>query len=207
MKTKNPNPYRIVKNLKTDPLLTVYFQLNHLKQIYRRGWLLRGLDINHCESVADHLFGVAILTLFLGKEYFPHLDVNKLIIMSLVHEIGEVFVGDITPKDDVTPEEKHMWERKAMLEILSNTPHKELYISLWEEYEDGKTDEAKVLREIDILEMGLQANIYMMQHAIDFNDIVDWTQERLTDERLKKLLTSASDIKNTTQKEAKTDKI
>ena len=85
MKTKNRNPALLLKGKKVDPIIEFYFEFNHLKQLFRQGWLLNGLTQNQCESVADHLYGVTILCLIIGENYFPTLDIKKLLEMSLVH--------------------------------------------------------------------------------------------------------------------------
>ncbi|MCP4655236.1 MAG: HD domain-containing protein, partial [bacterium] len=47
----------VVRGQETSPLVAVYYELVRLKQLYRRGWLLRGPE-KRCESVAEHSFGV-----------------------------------------------------------------------------------------------------------------------------------------------------
>ena len=50
--------------------------------------------------------------------------------MSLLHDIAECIVGDITPEDKVTPEDKHKMEMNAMKDLVEKLPGplaKELY--------------------------------------------------------------------------------
>ncbi len=53
------------------PLIEAYFEFNHLKQLYRQGWLRHGVPHTQCESVAEHTFGVALLALFLADAEYP----------------------------------------------------------------------------------------------------------------------------------------
>lgn len=71
MHTKAPNP---IIHLDTDqvlPIVAMYFECAHLKQLYRQGWLQRGVPPERCESVAEHTFGVALLSLFLARHPCP----------------------------------------------------------------------------------------------------------------------------------------
>ena len=47
---------------------------------------------------------------------------GSAMIVSLVHDIAECIVGDITPQDKVTPEEKHKKEMDAMRKLVMNLP-------------------------------------------------------------------------------------
>lgn len=92
--------------------------------------------------------------------------------MGLVHDLAESIVGDITPMDDVTPEEKHAKEKvdfpffqyfqNAFAEIVGNFPKElaEEFLSLWEEYEAQETIESHYVFDFDKLDMLLQANQY-----------------------------------------------
>ena len=63
---KNQSPYNKYKNVIHNDILKLYYQFNHLKNIYRQGWLvsLLGMDYeNKIESVADHTWSVTMLAL------------------------------------------------------------------------------------------------------------------------------------------------
>ena len=184
MKTKNRNPALLLQGKKVNPLIEFYFELNHLKQLFRQGWLLRKIPENKCESVADHLFGAAILTLMIADNYYESLDMNKLLKMVLVHELGEIYIGDVTPHDHIPKNIKYEWEYKAVVEIFSKIPNGKQYVALWKEYEEGQTPEAKLIKQIDYLEMGLQAHIYNRQYNIPIDDFIRSTKKRLHDKRL-----------------------
>ena len=46
------------------------------------------------ESVAEHSWRVSLMA-FLLKHEFPELDMNKVVDMCLIHDLGECFTGDI----------------------------------------------------------------------------------------------------------------
>jgi putative hydrolase of HD superfamily len=135
-------------------------EFNHLKNLYRQGWLKRHISRDKCESVADHSFSVALLAMFLAEDRFPRLDLLTVLRMALIQEAGEIHAGDITPVDGVSPEEKHRREKESVLKVFDRLPQAERYIELWEEFELNQSPEARLVRQADRLEMLLQAKYY-----------------------------------------------
>ncbi len=174
------------------PLLQAYFELNHLKQLYRQGWLKRGIPKERCESVADHSFGVAILALWLGKSEYPKLDLEKVLCMALLHDVGEVYAGDIVPSDGVNADEKYNLEQEAVHHILGKLPDGDWFCQIWEEFEAGETPEARLVKQLDRLEMGLQAAIYRAQNLGDLLEFTQSARQALQDQVLLDLLEQAN---------------
>jgi putative hydrolase of HD superfamily len=167
MRTKAPLPLDLLSEVNSASIVKTYFEFNHLKQLYRQGWLLRGVPIERCESVAEHSFGVALLSLFLADTYFPQFDKAKIVSMALIHDFGEIYAGDFTPSDNVQPTEKQDLERQSVVKVLQKLANGSTYIALWEEFESGESPEARFVRQIDRLEMGLQASVYSRQNLVD----------------------------------------
>jgi putative hydrolase of HD superfamily len=188
MQTKAAPPISHLQGRRTLPLIEAYFELNHLKQLYRQGWLRVGLSRERCESVAEHSFGMALLCLFLADSYFPEADTTKVVRMALLHDLGEAYVGDITPHDAVSKEEKLQREREAVERILAKLPRGAEYLALWEEYEHGTSFEARLVRQVDRLEMGLQATIYEHQGAGDLSQFFASVHKALETPELKAVL-------------------
>lgn len=163
MEIKSPNPANIINTERIAPVLQVWLEVSHLKQLYRQGWLKRGIPKENCESVADHSFGMAVLTMLIADAYFPPLNKERLLRMALIHELGEVYVGDITPDDGISSAEKLSRERAAVHQICENLPNGSQYIQLWEEFSLNQSPEAKLVHQVDRLEMGLQAGIYQVE--------------------------------------------
>jgi putative hydrolases of HD superfamily len=150
-----------------SPELSAYFALNHLKLLFREGWLRHGVPRDRTESVADHTFGVAMLALTVGWNHFPAIDRGKAILMALLHDCGEVYAGDITPADDVPSHEKHRTERAAMARIFGGLPNGHELLLVWDEFERGESAEAQLVHQLDRLELGLQALIYARQGLLE----------------------------------------
>lgn len=188
MKVKASLPLSALAGRNPSPLLKAYFEINHLKQLYRQGWLRRGVTPERCESVAEHVFGMAMLAWWLVDAYFPGVDRDKVIRMVLVHEIGEVYTGDLTPSDNIPRGEKHRLERKALEQVVAKLPRAEEYIALWEEFEHNETPEARLVRQVDRLEMAFQASIYERQELGDMSEFFVSTEQAMVDDQIRAIL-------------------
>lgn len=142
-------------------LLKFILELGKLKSIKRQGWLNAGIEAP--ESVADHSYRCAMLALIFAKEV--PLDELKVIKMALVHDICEIYSGDITPLDGIDEREKFEREKEGLQRAISTLPvilKNEIY-DLWMEYEGGKSPEAIFVKQIDILERVIQAYEYEVE--------------------------------------------
>ncbi|HWQ84427.1 MAG TPA: HD domain-containing protein [Anaerolineales bacterium] len=164
-----------------------YFELSRLKQLYRQGWLKRGLSRERCESVADHSFAAALLAYWLARAEFPELDAGRVLSMALMHDLGEVYVGDLIPQDKINPLTKHEMESQAVNQIFANLPEGDLYIQVWEEYEAASSPEARFVRQIDRLEMALQASLYEHQGERNMQEFFDSAGQAVSDPRLRRI--------------------
>jgi len=201
MQTKASNPKNSMTKKAVPPLIEAFFEFSHLKQLYRQGWLKRGVPPERCESVAEHSLGVAILALWLSRTCFPELDITKVLCMALLHDFGEIYTGDLIPSDAVSADEKHLREKQSIQQVLGKLPQGEHYLDIWEEFEQGETLEAQFIHQIDRLEMGFQAGIYGLQGLIDPQEFFQTTDQALFDPRLKVLFTELLDIIGTSKKE------
>ena len=84
--------------------------------------------------------------------------------MILVHDVCEIDAGDTTPYDEVSSSEKYKNEEKCIVRLAEEYGMPEL-TSLWKEYEEQKSDEAKFVKKIDKLDMVLQSKIYAEQQG------------------------------------------
>jgi len=151
-----------------------------LKHLERTGWVRN--QISKPETVASHMYRMAIMSAFLIDE--PGLDINKCIKMSLCHDIGESIIGDITPQDGVPEKVKHDRELAAVTKIskLVSPSKGEEILSLFEEYEECKTPEARLVLGLDRLDMIIQAYEYELQENKRgfLQDFFDSTKEFFT---------------------------
>ena len=192
MKTKADLPLAAFGGRSLSPLVAAYFELNHLKQLYRQGWLRRGIPPERCESVAEHIFGMVMLAWWIADAHFPQLDREKIIRMTLVHELGEIYTGDIVPGDAILPAEKHRREREGFLRVTRKLPRGEEYLRLWEEYDQGSTPEARFVKQIDRLEMAFQAAVYRQQGFENMAEFFASAEAGVADDLLREILKEIS---------------
>lgn len=195
METKANNPIKYLEGKEVHPIIEFFFQCAHLKQLFRQGWLQRNIPKETCESVADHSFSTAILAYIIAEEYFPELDSSKAAVMALIHDLPEVYAGDITPDDNVPIEEKRLVEQESIKRLFSNLTNGRKYLKLWEEYENQSSEEAKFVKQIDKLEMALQALVYEHHGFTNLEDFFQDARRRISDPRIKKILEDAIKIR------------
>ena len=145
-----------------------------LKHLDRTGWVRKGVE--KPESVAGHMYRMALLS-FLAPTH-PSIDKNKCIKLSLVHDLGESIVGDITPYDGISKEDKYQREKSAVDKISSlvtESVGSEIQ-DLWEEYEKGETDDSIYVRDLDKFDMIFQAYEYENSQNKDLQEFFSSTE-------------------------------
>lgn len=194
MTTKGPNPAGLL-SADGDATLSALLQAMHLKRLFRQGWLKRGVAEADCESVADHSFGVALLALLApAPDGTAAFDRGRAVLLAVAHELGEVYAGDITPVDGVSKEEKSRLERDSMEKVIADLdpPAAAFVRALWEEFEDEATPEARFVRQLDRLEMGVQAAIYKAEGYGRMDEFLASADRAVVDARLRSVLRSAA---------------
>ncbi|KAH7470815.1 hypothetical protein PRIC1_003360 [Phytophthora ramorum] len=147
-----------------------------LKTLKRTGWVNNKVALP--ESVADHMYRMGMCCMLLDDAN-ETVNRSKCIKMAIVHDLAESLVGDITPHDGVAEEDKHRMEKEALDEIcgtLGDTPSAAEIRSLWNEYEAGSTEEAKMVKDFDKFEMILQADDYERAQNIPLDDFFQSTK-------------------------------
>ena len=110
------------------------------------------------ESVAEHCWLAALMAYFMRDE-FPDVDMDKVIRMILIHDLGECFTGDI-PVFNKTEEHENR-EKELLYNWVKTLPEKlsgEMKM-LYEEMEKLETKEARIFKAVDGMEAVLQHNI------------------------------------------------
>ncbi|OSX74361.1 hypothetical protein BU14_0292s0004 [Porphyra umbilicalis] len=160
-----------------EPSPTSVFQLmllvGRLKTTKRAGWVLSGIPAP--ESVSDHMYRMAMAAFALPPAVSAH-----AIKLALVHDLAEALVGDITPHDGVSGDEKERRERAAMATVRDEVLQGEgalgkHLVDLWEEYEAGETEAARLVKDVDKYEMIVQAYEYEGSTGTDLSPFFDST--------------------------------
>ena len=124
-----------------------------LKATKRTGWVMSG--VQNPESIADHMYRMSLMAMIASFSN-ESLDTNRCIKLALIHDLAEAKVGDITPHCGVSDEEKYKLELGTMEQIqsmLGPLLGGDEILDLWKEYEEGSTTEAKLLKDLDKIEM------------------------------------------------------
>lgn len=140
--------------MKSKQIENIIKTIGKMKDLKRSGWLMR--DVKLPESDADHSFGVALLAMMLAPD---NLDKQKCLELALVHDLAEVYAGDFTPHDNISKENKDRLEREGALRLANELNWKRL-IELVDEYNGGKTSEARFVYLLDKLETVMTAKYY-----------------------------------------------
>ncbi len=149
-----------------DNIISLMRSGEALKNLDRSGWKLAGISNGRNESVAEHSYGT-ILTSLLIVHYLSKrqqkVDLAKVLVMAILHDIQETITGDIprtaeNQKNEDFMQQKTRIEKDAIHRMLDNhDDYFDSFISAWDEYSDGKTLEARIVRGADILDMILHA--------------------------------------------------
>ena len=109
------------------------------------------------ESVAEHSWRIALMAMLVAPE-FPEADMNKVIRMCLIHDLGEAFTGDIPTFDKTEADslrEDNLFEN--WVQTLPSQTREEFSVLL-AEMKAMETPEAKIYKALDKLEAVIQHN-------------------------------------------------
>lgn len=141
-------------------LINLILKCNELKTIPRMGWRVRG--VRDGESVAEHSFAVAVISMLLASRMGIDVDVEKLLKIALIHDLPEHMLGDIhAPATRLLGQNvKEAAELRILEELFGSLDEADEYIGLWKEFAERSSVEGRIVRAIDKLEMFTQAYLY-----------------------------------------------
>ncbi len=140
--------------MQTRTLLDILTVASRLKDTTRHCYTAKGRH----ESVAEHSWLMTIMAFFMRDE-FPELDMDKVIRMCIIHDLGECFTGDIPTFDKTKANEET--EDQLLMDWVNTLP--EIYgremTELYQEMNARISPEAKLYKAIDNLEAVFQHNL------------------------------------------------
>lgn len=168
-------------------VIKYYVLCNHLKDVVRTGWKVWKVKRERLESVAEHIYGVQMLAIAMKSEFKYDVDIMKVIYMLALHELEEIYIGDLT-QFQISKEEKKIIGSKAVAKVLNNLLDGKEIAKIIDEFDEKKTKEALFAYYCDKLECDLQAKLYDEENCVDIKDNQD--NSTLDDGRVKELLES-----------------
>ncbi len=176
------------RNVVASDLVRFFVRSGRLKVERRRGWVKK-LGLDAPESVADHSYRTALMTMVISDS--RGLDTGKALRLALLHDLPEAIAGDAMPEER-SGKHKTATETKAMKEILRDLPGdvSSLYQETWLEFLEGTSEEAKLVRQLDKLEMAIQAWEYSQESSDPASAREFWAtaKKEVRDEELLELL-------------------
>ena len=123
-------------------------ELDRLKGVTRKS---RPVGLDRYENSAEHSWQIAMLAFSLGEFAPPALDMQRVVAMLLVHDVGEIDTGDTIVYAEEGLAERKAAERIAVQRIfgLLSNAHGGRFLELWEEFEAGETPEARFAHAAD----------------------------------------------------------
>jgi putative hydrolases of HD superfamily len=145
--------------------------------------LLLGQQRHHQPAAAtDRDGGAAVAVSSPDADPEFDLDVAKCLQMAVIHDLAECVVGDIAPGDNVSSEDKRRREGDAMAVLASSLGHatncrdaESHLLDLFHEYEQRETMEARSVKDLDLLDMILQADEYERSFGVDLDEFFSGT--------------------------------
>jgi len=180
-----------------DQILDLLHKAEKLKCELRHSWSSSGRQ----ESVAEHVWRTSLMALLFSPQMKEKIDLYKALKMIIIHDLGEMETGD-TPvfnqSDSASQNESQAMQKLRTL--LDNETGDEIY-SLWNEFNERNTPEARFAFALDKLEANLQHNeahertwtqedknqVFMIDQACSYDPFLFSVNEQIKKEAKKRI--------------------
>ena len=151
-----------------EQVLSFIVEIEKLKDIHRK---TRPVGLERYENSGEHSWHVCLSALMLKDYANDEIDIDRVIKMLLIHDLGEIDAGDTIVYASETQEikDKEAAGLRRVLDILPTGKAQE-YMALWYEFEEGKTADSKYAKSIDRVPPLLH-NLYGDGHSWKDNNI------------------------------------
>ncbi|OHX10874.1 HD domain-containing protein [Chromobacterium sphagni] len=129
-------------------IIDFVLEIDRLKLVTRK---TRVLNSDRYENSAEHSWQIALLATSLQPYAAEPVDINKVVAMLLVHDIGEIETGDTIVYAEGGWEERKAQELACVTRIFGLLPEAQgqRFLALWREFEDGQSAEARFAHAAD----------------------------------------------------------
>lgn len=169
-----------------EQIIDFIVEIEKLKNVHRK---TRPVGLDRYENSAEHSWHVCLCAMMLKDYANEEINIDRVIKMLLIHDLGEIDAGDTIIYDSESPELKQQEAAgvERIFKLLPNDEKAEEYIKLWHEFESGETADSVYARAIDRIPPLLH-NFYGEGHS--------WKQHNISKE---KVFSINSRIKNGTE--------
>ncbi|MFI1200253.1 HD family hydrolase [Streptomyces sp. NPDC020883] len=126
-------------------------EVDRLKDVFRRSPLLAA---DRRENDAEHSWHLALMTLVLAEYADEPIDTGKVLALVVLHDLVEIYAGDTFLYDTAAAADQREREQAAAdrLFALLPTDQQDHFRSLWDEFEERRTPEARFAKAMDRLQ-------------------------------------------------------
>jgi putative hydrolase of HD superfamily len=123
-------------------------ELDKLKAVTRK---VRPIGLDRYENPAEHSWQIALMAASLAQFAAELVDINRVIVMLLVHDIGEIDAGDTMVFVEGGWEQREAAELAGVKRVFGLLPEPQCsrFLALWQEFEEAATPEARFAHSID----------------------------------------------------------
>ena len=157
----------MTQKLTAEQVLELFAELTSLTRIKRSGWILTG--VREPESIADHCYETAMFAYILAKQMDLNVNMSKVLLMSMFHEVGEVRIMDFPRRaKKYVKKFKRGAELEAFSDIIGDASSE--LVDLFQEFEKCETIEAKIAEAAEELQIIFKALIYAKENNGDISE-------------------------------------
>lgn len=129
-------------------IIDFILELDRLKGVTRK---TRPVGLDRYENSAEHSWQIALLAASLVQYAEAPVDINRVMAMLLVHDVGEIDTGDTMFYTEGGWPERKAAEKAAVTRIFTMLPEPQssMFLSLWEEFENNQTPESRFANAAD----------------------------------------------------------
>ena len=164
-----------------------YYKATQLKDMLRQGAVQWNVSKPRLESIAEHTFGCMILAISLKSELNVDVNLDKVLEMLTIHELEELGIGDVTPLDNIDKQTLKAQARQCVEGVVKDLKVAPQLMGLTDEFNEGKTEEAKFAKAVDKLECVLEFKKYQDLDQVSLDHL---TQPMLKNKLLKSYVDS-----------------
>ncbi|MEM9890963.1 MAG: HD domain-containing protein [Actinomycetota bacterium] len=142
-------------------------ELHSLSKLPRTGWLLAGVE--NAETVAIHCYETAIFAYLLSRQMDEEVDIGKVLLMALFHEVGETRLADLPRRAaPYIKEAKNDAEERIAADVLDGLADD--LPEILHEFHERKTLEARLAEAAEELQIIFAAAMYAKESNGDMSE-------------------------------------